>query len=462
MILKRITLVGVTALLLISLTIGFNFVDKNFSIANAQLDTNSMTGNQSISIQDYLIQPTTNWGFYREKVEVKGIFLTASTVNNEKRFNKLIQLVNDTVLNTMVVDVKNDVGRLTYKSNVDLAKEIGVNDNIIIEDFPEKMEVLLANNIYPIARMVTFKDKRIGAARPDLVLKTKNGDVWRDRSGNTWLNPFNKDAWEYPIQLAEEAALMGFKEIQFDYVRFPTDGNIRLIDYSDSEGRTRADAITAFLKHARERLEPLGAYVSADVFGDIINVRGDSGIGQNYDSLAVNTDILCPMIYPSHYNLGYYGIDYPNSSPYKMVYQAMRSAVSRMEKIETEDKNKAILRPWIQDFDAGYLKKQYGPNFIPYGPEQVKAQIQAVYDAGVKEWLFWNAGNVYTNSAFYNTDIDIEEFQRNQQAIINRNKKELEEKENSQLNTESNENEENSSIDNNENSETEETGHDNP
>lgn len=445
--LKRIVLIGITVSLLIGSAIGLDFANGNFDIAKAESNVGSNIVDNSISIQDYLIQPPTNWGFYKEKVEVKGIFLTGGTVNYDERFGQLIKLTNDTVLNAMVIDVKNDSGQLTYKSNVDIAKEIGASDKIIVKDFTEKMEMLLENNIYPIARIVTFKDRKVGAVRPDLVLKTKSGGVWRDSSGNTWLDIYNEESWEYPIQLAEEAALMGFKEIQFDYVRFPTDGNTSNIDYSYSKDRTRSDAIADFLKHARERVEPLGAYISADIFGDIINVKGDSGIGQNYEALAVNTDILSPMVYPSHYNLGSYGAAYPNSSPYKIVYGAMKRAVDRMAEIKIDDKNKAILRPWLQDFDAGNLKNKYGVNFIPYGSEQIKAQIQATYDAGLKEWIFWNAGNKYTNSAFINTDIDIEQFQRNQQAIINQNKTKLAPPQNTQADITTDDNQESSSED---------------
>lgn len=405
----------VLVLIVLALALGVNNTFNVFSItpdsqqgeADKEVDTiDNREDVNKIKINDSLYQPKTNWGIYKEKVEVKGIFLTAGSLSLDSRFNYLLDLVNETEINSMVIDVKNDNGTLTYKSESDIAKDINPKYVIKTESFINKMNILLDNNVYPIARIVTFKDKQAGAMRPDLVLKAKNGQVWRDNKGNTWLNPFNKEAWEYPIQLAEEAALKGFKEIQFDYVRFPTDGDVGNIDFGDTKGKTKADAIAEFLAYARERLEPLGAYVSADVFGHIINVKGDAGIGQNMEKLAVSTDILCPMVYPSHYALGSYGVPYPDSDPYKIIIEAMSRAVRRVDNAEGDDDKKAILRPWLQDFSATWLKDKYGEYYVSYGPEQVRAQIQATYDAGLKEWILWNSGNRYTTGALLKAEDD--------------------------------------------------------
>ncbi|EOD00016.1 putative glycoside hydrolase [Caldisalinibacter kiritimatiensis] len=394
-----ITLVSVIAILLI-------FTNSNiFSNAlgsNTSTDDSMYALDNNLSFNDYMVQPDTNWGVYKEKVKVKGIFLTGNSLAYTPRFNQLLKLVNETEINTMVIDVKDDKGILSYESNVELAKEIGANKNIKVKDFEEKMEILRQNDVYTIARIVTFKDRLAGTKRPDLAIKTKSGKIWRDNKGNAWLNPYNKESWEYPIRLAEEAALKGFKEIQFDYVRFPTDGNRSIIDYGQAgQEKTKAEAISEFLAYARKRLEPKGVYVSADVFGDIINVKGDSGIGQHLETLAVNTDILCPMIYPSHYALGSYGVRYPDSHPYKIIYAALTRAKDRIDNIENvEDQDKAILRPWLQDFSATWLKKAYGEHFIYYGPEEIRAQIQATYDVGLEEWIFWNSANRYTKEGF--------------------------------------------------------------
>jgi hypothetical protein len=401
---KKIALmISVIIIIVVITCANFEIYQENGEIAlkasGVEADEKS---NDDLVFKDYMIQPDTNWGLYKEKIDVKGIFITGNTLASSSKLEKLLKLVNETELNTMVIDVKDDKGILTYISEVDIAEEIGANNNVKARDFDEKMELLRENNVYTIARIVTFKDRLAGSRRPDLAIKNKNGGVWRDNKGNTWLNPFNKEAWEYPIQLAEEAALKGFKEIQFDYVRFPTDGNISSINYGQAAlEKTKAEAIAEFLAYARERLEPKGVYVSADIFGDIINVKGDSGIGQNLEALAVNTDILCPMIYPSHYALGSYGVPYPDSNPYKIIYEALVRAKRRINNIEdVDDEEKAILRPWLQDFSATWLKRDYGEHWIPYGPNEIRAQIQATYDAGIKEWIFWNSSNRYTEKGF--------------------------------------------------------------
>lgn len=349
----------------------------------------------------YMEQPPTNWGAYKEKVKVKGIFLTGNSFGYTKRYKNLLKLSQESEINSMVIDIKDDNGVLTYNSNVPMAIEIGANGVVKISNkelFKDRMKEIISNNVYPIARIVTFKDRVAGFNRPDLAIKDKNGDVWKDNKGNAWLNPYNKESWEYPLKLAEEAVSMGFKEIQFDYVRFPTDGNRSNIDYGEiAKSKTKAEAISGFLKYAREKLNNKGVYVSADVFGDIINVKGDSTIGQHLETLGESVDVLSPMVYPSHYALGSYGVDYPDSNPYIIINNSMNDAIKRLSSIPEE--KRAIIRPWLQDFSAPWLKRDYGKNYISYGKEEVRAQIKATYDAGLEEWILWNAGNKYTEEA---------------------------------------------------------------
>lgn len=384
------------------------FVMNKFDIININ-KTQSVTDNidadtddkiqGAIYTKDYISQPHLDRTPYKEKVKVKGIYLTGNTVGYNPRFTKLMDLVNTTELNAMVIDVKDDKGILTYKSYVDMAEEIGANEIIKAKNFDEKMKQVIDNDVYPIARIVTFKDRLAGSKRPDLTIKSKNGSVWKDNNGNAWLNPYNKASWEYPIKLAEEAALKGFKEIQFDYVRFPTDGNRALIDYGQAaKNKSKEEVIAEFLLYARERLEPMGVYVSADVFGLVTTVKGDMDIGQHLETLTTSTDILCPMVYPSHYALGSYGVPYPDTNPYKIVNTSMSRAKERIDKIDA-DGRKAILRPWLQDFSAPWLKRDYGKHYVTYGPEQVRAQIKATYDAGLEEWILWSASNRYTEGA---------------------------------------------------------------
>lgn len=349
--------------------------------------------------KDYFFQPQTNWASYKDKIKVKGIYITGNTAGFKEKFDKLIKFINETEVNAVVIDVKDDTGELTFDLDIKLAQEVGACENIKVKDLNEFMDILRKNNIYPIARIVTFKDRLMALKRPDLSIKSKNGKVWLDNKGDAWLNPYNKESWEYPVEIAEKVALMGFKEVQFDYVRFPSDGNVKNIDYGKgAEGRNMAQVIGEFLQYARQRLEPLGVYVSADIFGLVTTSSGDMGLGQNLEILANSVDILCPMVYPSHYYLGTYGIKYPNSQPYAIVNRSLETAQNRIKNMKSE--RKSIIRPWLQDFSAPWLKKEYGTNYRTYGPDEINKQKKACYDNNIEEWIFWNASNNYTKSAY--------------------------------------------------------------
>jgi hypothetical protein len=342
---------------------------------------------------DNFIQPDVSWEPYKVSRIVKGIYMTGHSVGLTERFNNILTLTGKTEINAWVIDVKDDYGTLTYKSSIPMAKEVGADRTVKVRDFHTIMETLRDHDIYPIARIVTFKDKHAASARPDLAIKTNTGQVWRDRKGDAWLNPYNRESWDYLIDIGKEAAAKGFKEIQFDYVRFPTDGNRAIIDYGKAGKEEKmADAIAAFLQYARDELRDYGVYVSADIFGLVPTVVDDMGLGQHLETLTTAADILCPMVYPSHYALGTFGAQIPDKEPYKIVNTSMTAAKKRINDLETKEQ-KAILRPWLQDFTASYLGAGY---YKAYGPNEVRDQIKATYDAGIEEWILWNAGNRYS------------------------------------------------------------------
>ncbi len=269
----------------------------------------------------------------------------------------------------------------------------------------KELAKLKDNNIYPIARIVCFKDPILGEKRPELAIKSKSGGLWRDNRGNTWLNPYNEESWKYLVELSKEAAKLGFQDIQYDYVRFPTDGRVGMINYGDAAlTRTKADAISGFLSYAKKELEPLGVYISADIFGIVSVVEGDyEQIGQHLEMVAKDIDYICPMVYPSHYaNVAQNGVGqkingvlfkYPDLEPYQVVYNTMLLTKQRLDVAQSKAKG----RPYLQDFTAPYLGKG---NYQAYGAEQVRAQIKATYDAGFEEWILWDADNTYTEGAF--------------------------------------------------------------
>ena len=351
-------------------------MNKNFTLNSAEM-------------LDYLEQSPPNWNMLKDHTEVRGIYMTGYTISDKKKFEGLIKLIDETELNAVVIDVKSDEGMVLYQTDLKDVHFSGANNKIIIEDIDSVLKYLNEKKIYTIARIVTFKDNKAASKFPNLAVKTANGTVWRDRNGQAWLNPYNQEAWDYVLNIAEEAAAKGFEEVQFDYVRFPTDGNIKLIDYGALKNKNKAQAIGDFLKYARERLSDMGAVTSADVFGLVTTAENDMNIGQQLEYLADSVDVISPMVYPSHYGKGSYGIAEPDFEPYKIVNYSMKRA---KERLDNNPNSIAKLRPWLQDFSAVYL-----PRYKKYGPAEIRAQIKATYDAGVKEWILWNAANRYTN-----------------------------------------------------------------
>lgn len=324
----------------------------------------------------------------KEPVKVKGIYVTGPVAGTDK-MDELIALVEETELNAMVIDIKNDMGVVTYKMQSETVLEIesGV---AYVQDMEALVQKLKEKDIYLIARIVAFKDPYLAEKKPELSLKTSNGEIFRDRNGEAWVNPYKHEVWDYLLEIAVEAAEIGFDEIQFDYIRFTTDNSAGEIDYGDdAKTKTKEEVITDFTECAFSTLHPMGIVVSGDVFGTIIDNKTDAAIvGQNYWDMAENLDYVCPMVYPSHYANGAYGIRVPDKEPYDTVYHAMMASQSRLAG------SSVGVRVWIQDFTAIWLN-----DYISYGPEQVRAQIQAAYDAGYEEWILWNARNNYTEGA---------------------------------------------------------------
>lgn len=321
---------------------------------------------------------------------VKGIYITGPMAGHTGMADRE-QLAADTELNAMVIDIKNDEGIVTYKMNQPLVEELGAGV-AYIRDLPELMGRLKEQDLYLIARIVAFKDPLLAEKRPELCIRKKDGGIFRDKNGLAWVNPYEEEVWEYLIALGKEAALAGFDEIQFDYIRFPTEISDGEADYGPRiQGRTKTDVITEFTAYAYEQLSPLGVRVSADVFGTVIDNENDAVIvGQDYGAMARYLDYICPMVYPSHYRDGVYGIEHPDLMPYETVAAALKASNEVLEKIP-QGEHRAVVRPWLQDFTAVWIAHHQS-----YEGEQIRQQIQAVYDSGCEEWLLWNAKCSYT------------------------------------------------------------------
>jgi hypothetical protein len=322
---------------------------------------------------------------------VRGIYLNAWSAGSARKLTRLIELARATEVNAFVIDVK-EVGELSYPSAVPLARQIGANRRYIA-DIQGVLARLRAEGIYPIARIVAFRDPILAEARPDLAIVREDGSLWQDRDGFRWVDSFNREVWDYNIAIAREAIELGFAEVQWDYVRFPDvpQALMRTAIWPAQAGRTKQDGIREFLRYSREQLADLNVPVTADVFGLTVSVRNDMGIGQLWEKMVDATDVLLPMVYPSHFARGSYGIPQPNANPYEIVRRAMEYAVRRTP----QEPGMATVRPWLQDFTLGQPR---------YGAEEVRAQIEAVYDAGLTEWILWNPSSNYTAAALGSPD----------------------------------------------------------
>lgn len=318
-----------------------------------------------------------------EKPEaVKGIYLSAYSTAN---LDAYADFVDSNELNAMVIDVKDVTGEVMYPSEVELAREIGATRDVI-PDLEALASDLEERGIYSIARVAVFEDDILPVERPDLAVQdSQTGAQWTNYQGQYWADAYDREVWEYNVAIAKEAAEAGFDEVQFDYVRFPSDGPMENLEYEEETFPTPGDAIAGFLKYAKGELEPTGAYLAADVFGLAAGDDG-AGVGQDIGKIAPHLDVICPMAYPSHYPLGSYGYQYPNEEPYGV----LENTLAEFE-ADIGNKNPDLeVRPWIQDFDMGEPE---------YGPEEIRAQIEAIYDAGHTGWLLWNPANEYTAAA---------------------------------------------------------------
>ncbi|MEG9296349.1 putative glycoside hydrolase [Mangrovibacillus sp. Mu-81] len=330
---------------------------------------------------------------------VRGIYVTGHSAGGD-RFNKLTQLVDATDLNAMVIDIKDDHGYVTYEPEASSPyAEVG---QPYIKDPKGMLETMEEKQIYPIARIVVFKDTILANKKPELSYKD-GGTVWKNGRGESFVNPFLKEVWDYNVGIAIEAAKMGFQEIQFDYVRFPEGFEKRdkeleysTGDYTDEEKNNvqkRVQAVTDFVDYAHAKLEPYGVKVSVDIFGYTATLPEAPGIGQNFSKISENVDVISSMIYPSHWT-PYFGIAKPDLKPYELVSEYTKLENKKLSEL----KNPPISRPWLQDFTASWLGSG---NYKVYGKAEIEAQIKALNDHGVKEFLLWDAGNSYTEGVDY-------------------------------------------------------------
>lgn len=327
------------------------------------------------------------------RVKVRGIYVTIYSAGGQ-RLDQLIEMAKRTDINTFVIDVKDDKGYMLFPTKAAEKYSPDANKKATVKDIDALMQKLKENNIYTIARIVTFKDPTYTTHNPDrAIVYRATGKPFTNKDGLIWASPHDKQLWEYDVAVAKEAADAGFNEIQFDYVRFPASDGGKLdkeLDYRDTTGASKPQIIQDFLKYAYKELSQKQVYVSADIYGLVGSVADDMALGQYWEAISNVIDYVSPMMYPSHYANNTYGLPVPDAYPYETVYHSTKDSVARNKNIETP----ATIRPWIQDFTASWVK-----GYIKYGPEQVKAQIKALKENGVDEFMLWNATNRYSEEA---------------------------------------------------------------
>jgi hypothetical protein len=313
----------------------------------------------------------------------RGVHFTGWAAGSTKARRRFIADMKGAGFNAVVLALKDYDGHM-FVRDVPLAMKTGAFTNAI-PDLPLAVKDFKDAGIYTIARIAIFKDDHLARARPDLAVHFPDGRIWTNDKGTAWVDPYKKEIWEYAIDIASRSAAAGFDEIQFDYIRFPSDGKTRQCRYSrkDHSPATASAALRELLTVAVARLKPLGVKLSIDTFGLTTSVDNGMGIGQTLDQMADLADYVSPMMYPSHYAHGEYGLRNPNRAPYETIHHGIKDALERL------GARPGSLRPYLQDFSMG----------VRYTPAHVRSQILAAEELGVRGWILWNAQNHYSWSA---------------------------------------------------------------
>jgi len=310
---------------------------------------------------------------------VKGLYLTASSANNSKKLDEIVSLLDKTELNALVIDIKDYTGYVLYDSQVPQVVNLK-NKRVVLEDIPALIAKLHAHNIYVIARQTVFQDPILAQEKSEWAIKNKQGGVWHDRKGLSWVDGTNQEVWQYNVDIAKEAIDLGFDEVNFDYVRFPTDGNISQAVMPAWDDRNLA--MSKFYHYLSDKLKDEPAYISLDFFGLVMEDHSGMGIGQKISNASNVVDYISPMMYPSHYAKGHLGLTNPASDPAKVINYGMKLGAPLFEDTH------AKVRPWLQAFNLGAV----------YGAANIRAQIDEVEKYPNAGWLLWNAANRYTTA----------------------------------------------------------------
>lgn len=330
---------------------------------------------------------------------VKAVYMTACAAGTSSFRKNILSLVDDTEINSVVIDIKDYSGTISFSLSEDLMRENEGSQGCRVKDMREFVDMLHDRDVYVIGRITAFQDPVYAKKNPNFAVQ-KNSDktVWADNKGISFVDPGTKQFWDYLIRIGSESYKAGFDELNYDYIRYPSDGNMRDIYYPVSDGQEKDVVIRQFFEYLNNQLEETDAIVSADIFGMTTTARNHLNIGQRLEDALATFDYVAPMVYPSHYPDGYQGYGNPAAHPYEIVKYSMGTAVLRAQNMAQSTTtpetirnhvSKDQLRPWLQDFDLG----------ADYTADMVRAQIQATYDVGLDSWMLWDPRNQYTRGA---------------------------------------------------------------
>ncbi|MEK7136434.1 MAG: putative glycoside hydrolase [Patescibacteria group bacterium] len=343
---------------------------------------------------------------------LRAVYMTSCVAGTPSLRERVVKLVEETEINAIVVDLKDYTGTLSFTPQTEDLKQYAQASNCPIADLKAFVENLHQKNIYVIGRVTVFQDPAFAKNNPDIAVHRASdiNILWADKKGINYLDPGAKKAWDHVVSIALDAYGQGVDELNFDYIRFPSDGNMRDISFPVSLDRSKPEVLEEFFAYLNKKLKPSGMIISADLFGMTTSSYVDVGIGQIWERTIPHFDYVAPMVYPSHYYNGFAGFDNPNNNPYGVIKSALAPAIARTTATTTTvltlsgkavastspqlytkksfAKNK--VRPWLQDFDYP----------VAYTPEMVKAQIQATYDLGLTSWMMWDPSNRYTREVY--------------------------------------------------------------
>jgi len=335
---------------------------------------------------------------------VRGIYMTQCAAGTPSFRTSFLKMLDETSLNAIVIDIRDYTGKIAFPTENPILKPM-VSDECGARDMKEWVQILHDHDVYVIGRITVFQNPAYTKLHPEQAVQKKGGGVWKDKNGLAFVDVGAKEYWSTVVELSKESYGLGFDELNFDYIRFPSDGDMKAAVYSFGAGKSKAEALEEFFKYLHENLEPLGIVTSADLFGYVTVHDDDLGIGQILERALPYFDYIDPMVYPSHYNSGFAGLKNVNSDTYKVVAVSMNTAVQRTvatttrnaflgavaiastspQLYEKKSYPASAMRPWLQSFDYP----------VEYTPAMVAAQVKANEDAGLTSYLFWDAANRY-------------------------------------------------------------------